>query len=38
MKNRTILAALLVFFAGFAISLAADDAWMGTWKLNEARS
>ena len=37
MKTRTILASLAVFFAGFALSFAAD-ANMGTWKLNEAKS
>ena len=37
MKTRTILASLAVFFAGFALCLAADPN-MGTWKLNEARS
>lgn len=37
MKTRTILASLAVFFAGFALCLAAD-LHMGTWKLNEAKS
>ena len=41
MKAHKILASLAVFFAGVAVSLAADSnmgAWMGTWKLNEAKS
>jgi len=37
MRTRTILASLAVFFAGFALCLAAD-LQMGTWKLNEAKS
>src|SRR5712692_3486247 len=37
MKTRTILASLLVLFAGTALCLAADVN-MGTWKLNEAKS
>jgi len=37
MRTRTILAALAVFFAGFALCLA-ENAHMGTWKLNEAKS
>ena len=41
MRLRTILASLVVFFAGLAVSIAADatmGTWMGTWKLNEAKS
>ena len=37
MKARTVLASLVVFLTGVALSLAAD-ANMGTWKLNEAKS
>lgn len=37
MRTRTILASLVVFFAGFALCLAAD-LQMGRWKLNEAKS
>jgi hypothetical protein len=37
MKTRTILACLVVFFAGFALCFAADPN-MGTWKLNDAKS
>jgi hypothetical protein len=37
MKTRTILAFLVVFFAGFALCFAADPN-MGTWKLNDAKS
>ncbi len=37
MKTRTMLASLAVFFAGFALCLAADLN-MGTWKLNETKS
>ncbi len=39
MRKKTILASLAVFLGGFALSLAAaDNPWMGTWKLNEAKS
>ena len=39
MRRKTILASLAVFLGGFALSLAAaDNPWMGTWKLNEAKS
>jgi hypothetical protein len=38
MRTKTILASLGVFFAGFALCLAADNPQMGTWKLNEAKS
>jgi hypothetical protein len=37
MKTKTILASLVVFLAGFALCFAAD-LYMGTWKLNEAKS
>jgi hypothetical protein len=37
MKTRTVLASLTVFLAGFALCFA-EDANMGTWKLNEAKS
>ena len=37
MRTRTILASLVAFFAGLAISLAADVN-MGTWKVNDAKS
>jgi hypothetical protein len=41
MKTRTVLASLAVFLAGVAVGVAADanpSVWMGTWKLDEARS
>jgi hypothetical protein len=37
MKTRTILASLTVSLAGVALCFA-EDANMGTWKLNEAKS
>ena len=37
MKTRTILASLVVLVGGYALSFA-EDANMGTWKLNEAKS
>ncbi len=37
MKAKTISVSLAVFFAAFALCLAAD-ANMGTWKLNESKS
>jgi len=37
MKSRTLLASLGILFATVAVSLAAD-AFMGTWKLNDAKS
>jgi hypothetical protein len=37
MKTRTILLTLLLCFVGAAVCLAAD-AFIGTWKLNEAKS
>ena len=40
MKTRTILASLVVFLAGIAFAAAQTDAtaYLGTWKLNEAKS
>jgi hypothetical protein len=38
MKARTIVVALVVCLAGAAICIAADSPFMGTWKLNEAKS
>lgn len=38
MKTRTILLTLVAFFAAAVVCFAADDANMGTWKLNEAKS
>lgn len=37
MKTRTVLASLAVLLAGSALCFA-EDANMGTWKLNEAKS
>ena len=37
MRTKTILLALVVFFAGAAVC-SADSPHMGTWKLNEAKS
>jgi len=37
MKTRTVLASLTVFLAGSALCFA-EDANMGTWKLNETKS
>ena len=37
MRTRTILASLMVLFAGIALASASDPN-MGTWKLNEAKS
>jgi hypothetical protein len=37
MRNRKILASLIVFLAGVALSLA-SDMQMGIWKLNESKS
>ncbi len=37
MKTRTVLASLTVVFAGFALCFA-EDANLGTWKLNEGKS
>ena len=38
MKTRTTLIALLLSAVAASLCLAADDAFMGTWKLNEAKS
>ena len=38
MKTRTTLIALLISAVATTLCLAADDAFMGTWKLNEAKS
>jgi len=38
MRTRTILLAVAVLFAAAVVCFAADDANMGTWKLNEAKS
>jgi hypothetical protein len=37
MKARTIVIALALCFLGAGVCLA-QDAWMGTWKLNESKS
>ena len=38
MKTKTVLATLVGVVAAAALSLAADNVNMGTWKLNEAKS
>jgi len=38
MKTKTTLLALLISAVAASLCLAADDAFMGTWKLNEAKS
>jgi len=38
MKAKAIVLALALGFVGVAVCLAANDAFMGTWKLNEAKS
>jgi len=38
MRTRTIALAVVTLFVVVAVCLAADDAFMGTWKLNEAKS
>jgi hypothetical protein len=38
MKTRTILLTLAALFAAAVVCFAADDANIGTWKLNEAKS
>ncbi|MFL6590461.1 MAG: hypothetical protein ACJ8M4_09835 [Chthoniobacterales bacterium] len=38
MKLKTILSVTLLFVAAATLSFATPDAWMGTWKLNEAKS
>jgi hypothetical protein len=38
MKRKTTLLALLIAGAAASLCLAGDDAFMGTWKLNQAKS
>lgn len=38
MKTRTRLMTLAVVFAAVTVCFAADNIYMGTWKLNEAKS
>src|SRR5206468_7805250 len=38
MKTKTILMSLAAFFAAGTLCFAAEDAQMGTWNLNEAKS
>jgi hypothetical protein len=38
MKTRTILISLAATLAGYALSFAGSDAFMGTWKLNDSKS
>ena len=38
MKRNTILLTLLISAATVSLCLAGDDAFMGTWKLNKAKS
>jgi hypothetical protein len=38
MKRKTILLALLISAVAASFCFAGDDAFMGTWKLNEAKS
>jgi hypothetical protein len=38
MKAKAVVLALALCFVGVAVCLAADDAFMGTWKLDEAKS
>jgi hypothetical protein len=38
MKTRTILLTIVTLFAAAVVCFAAEDANMGTWKLNEAKS
>jgi len=38
MKTRTILLTLAALFVAVAVCFAAENAHMGTWKLNEAQS
>ena len=38
MKAKAIVLALALCFVGVALGYAAADAFMGTWKLNEAKS
>jgi hypothetical protein len=38
MNRKTTLLALLISAVAASLSFAADDAFMGTWKMNEAKS
>ena len=38
MKTKPLLLALVLALATAAVSFAGPDAWMGVWKLNEAKS
>ena len=38
MRAKALVLTLVLSFVGVAVCLAADDAVMGTWKLNEAKS
>jgi hypothetical protein len=38
MKRTWMLLSVVAFFAAAMVSFAADNAFMGTWKLNEAKS
>ena len=38
MRAKALVLTLVLSFVGVAVCLAADDAFMGTWKLNEAKS
>jgi len=38
MKKKALLLSVFVLFAAVAASYAADDAFSGTWRLNEAKS
>jgi hypothetical protein len=38
MRAKALVLTLVLSFVGVAVCLGADDAFMGTWKLNEAKS
>ncbi|HEX8077086.1 MAG TPA: hypothetical protein VF511_04675, partial [Chthoniobacterales bacterium] len=38
MKTKSLLSLLALSLAVATLSFAGPDAWMGTWKLNEAKS
>src|ERR1700720_1799106 len=38
MRAKALVLTLVLSFVGVAVCLAADDVFMGTWKLNEAKS
>ena len=38
MKTKTTVSALRISAVAASLCLAADDAFMGTWKLNESKS